>query len=92
MQDKWTFRVGKIRKTRGHEAKFKDMIEFIEEESLALNNPIYSRQGFKDKGGTNMTAFLTVQARVSCPLYKEPHDLDDCSRREDYAREERFSV
>ena len=27
-----------------------------------------------------MKAFLTVQARVSCPLCKEPHDLDDCSQ------------
>ena len=41
--------VGKIRKISGKEAKFGDFLGFVEEEAEVLNDPVYSRGGFKEK-------------------------------------------
>ena len=50
VQDKWTSRVGRIRKRKGEEASFTDFVEFVEEESQMLNDPVYSRGAGKEKG------------------------------------------
>ena len=87
LQDKWTFRVGKIRKNTGTEASFKHFVDFIEEESMALNDPVYSRSGFKDKVdakvktcGTEVKENSILKIRIICPLCKDPHDLDNCTQ------------
>ena len=49
LQDKWTTRVGRIRKKNRKEAGFVDFVEFVEDESYALNDPVYSRGGYKEK-------------------------------------------
>ena len=43
LQDKCSSRVVKIRKSKNIEASFKDFVEFVEEESNTLNDPVYSR-------------------------------------------------
>ena len=48
LQDKWTHLVGKVRKRKKREADFDDFVEFIETESAALNDPVYSRTGSND--------------------------------------------
>ena len=48
-QDKWAQIVGKIRKREKREAAFKDFVEFVESESLVLNDPVYSRSQRSDK-------------------------------------------
>ena len=81
MQDKWTSRVGKIRKYRKTEALFHDFVEFVEEESSALNDPVYSRGGYKDKK-ENLKAFASDirEKKQSCPVCQAQHDMDDCEQ------------
>ena len=43
LQDKWVGRVGRIRKKWAREATFVDFVEFVEEESHCLNDPVYAR-------------------------------------------------
>ena len=78
LQDKWTGRVGKIRKFKEVEASFKDFVEFVEEESSILNDPVYSRNTKKDEN--KLKTFRTdVKENKKCPLCKDKeHDLDDC--------------
>ena len=90
LQDKWTRQVGRIRMKKSGEASFADFVEFIKEESQALNDPIYSRGGFKDKKGNEhqiKVAGTEVKEKegpeqkkkeIECPLCKSEHDLDDC--------------
>ena len=47
LQDRWVSRVGRIRRKREREATFGDFVEFVEEESHCLNDPVYARGGAK---------------------------------------------
>ena len=49
MQDGWTNRVNKIRKKKAREALFTDFVEFVEEWSSSLNDPVYARGGVKNE-------------------------------------------
>ena len=55
LQDRWNARVGKIRRRKGREAKFADFVEYVEEESECLSDPVYGRDGLKDKCGKMKT-------------------------------------
>ena len=83
LQDKWAGRVGKIRKNKNREANFTDFVALVEEESRNLNDPLYSRHSLKDKGDGKIKAFLTEVkegGKITCPLCKNNHDLDDCEQ------------
>ena len=94
LQDKWTSKVGKIRKIGGREAKFVDFLGFVEEEAEVLNDPVYSRGGFKEKKPEEkqLKVYATdvleevkggkekVDAPMECLLCKGRHDLDDCDK------------
>ena len=47
LQDRWVSRVGRIIRKREREATFGDFVEFVEEESHCLNDPVYARGGAK---------------------------------------------
>ena len=80
IQDKWTSRVGKIRKIKKTEAVFADFVEFVEEETLTLNDPVYSRGGYKERK-ENLKAFSTgFKEKEACPLCQGNHDMDDCQQ------------
>ena len=107
LQDKWASRAGRIRRKKAMEAAFADFLEFVEEESQTLNDPVYARNAPKEsKSGdgrfkTLATEVIQKQVRfeeeekctektgakeeekqgdqkISCPLCKRNHDLDDC--------------
>ena len=86
LQDKWTSRVGRIRKKKEVEARFQDFVEFVEEESQMLNDPVYARGTTKDKNKldgawkTYLTGVTqeTKKPKLECPFCKGDHDLDDC--------------
>ena len=86
MQDGWAVRVGKIRKNKMVEAKFSDFVEYVEEWSRTLSDPVYARSGAK-----NVKACATEMKEKKpqdegkkdeedkkCPMCSVPHDLDDC--------------
>ena len=91
-QDKWAHVVGKIRKRTKKEAAFKDFVEFIEAESLVLNDPIYSRsqrieKSDREKESERLRAYVTREEpapippqELKCPLCDGKHDLDDCEQ------------
>ena len=78
IQDKWTGRVGKIRKNRKIEASFKDFVEFVEEEASILNDPVYSRRGFKEKKEGLLKVCVTKERKIFCKMCSGNHDMDDC--------------
>ena len=85
LQDKWTARVGRIRKMSKVEASFRNFVEFVEEESLVLNDPVYSRGMQGKKVEEKFKSCLTdinekPVTKLVCPLCKADHDLDDCEK------------
>ena len=87
LQDRWNARVGKIRRRKGREAKFADFVEYVEEESECLSDPVYGRDGLKDKCGKMKTLAtkgkeeeVTEKERNvnQCPVCAVQHDLDEC--------------
>ena len=96
LQDKWTGRVGKIRKNSKAEAKFRDMLEFIEEEAKAQNDPIYSRGGFKEKkteeksmkvNKTEVAEEIGAKILV-CQICKSNHEMERCPKLKEIIRRE----
>ena len=68
------------------EAKFSDFVEYVEEWSRTLSDPVYARSG-----GKNVKACATEMKEKKpqnegkkdeedkkCPMCSVPHDLDDC--------------
>ena len=95
LQDKWTGRVGKLRKKNKEEAKFRDILEFIEEEAKSQNDPIYSRTGFKERKAepvkVNKTEVMEedmLGKKKKCQLCKGDHEIDHCSKLKDILRKE----
>ena len=82
LQDKWTGRVAKIRKRKNIEATFADFVEYVEEESNVLSDPVYAKSGGKDKNklDVNLKTCLTgvEEPKVMCQHCKGEHDLDEC--------------
>ena len=105
LQDRWVSRVGRIRKKRKREATFGDFVEFVEEESHCLNDPVYARGGAKSEKKDERSKFCAAteveeslaEGRstqegpvVKCQLCSAEHDLDDCIRfKEKTAREKK---
>ena len=75
MQDKWTSRVGRIRKKRGVEANFKDFVEFVEEESQMLNDPVYARGTSNEKnkldGSCKICLTGVTQKNQDLPVFRK---------------------
>ena len=78
LQDKWTSRVTKIRKSKEVEASFQNFVEFVEEESLILNDPVYSRNVKKTEEKLKTCSTNITTKKDVCPLCKAEHNLDDC--------------
>ena len=88
LQDKWTGRAGKIRKKKNAEASFADFLEYVEEESNVLNDPVYARNGLKDKSkqdgilktcSTDVVEGDKKKLGLVCHFCRKEHDLDDCT-------------
>ena len=53
--------MAKIRKRKNIEASFADFVEYVEEESNVLSDPVYAKSGGKDKNklDVNLKTCLT---------------------------------
>lgn len=97
LQDRWAGKVGKIRNKSGEEAKFQDMLNFIEEETRVLNDPIYSRNGFKESkktderikvNKTEVSEEAPKHKKQECELCKLDHSISKCPKIGEIRKEE----
>eukprot|EP00794_Sanderia_malayensis_P002442 gene2442-2808_t len=93
--DRWNRQVLNIRRRQNRELRFADFVEFIDEESVLVSDPLFSRQaveGLSDEKGKkiklrNYAIFKPSEdepAKISvsspCPLCGLSHDLDECTQ------------
>ena len=92
--DKWNSKVLSIRRKKDREPRFNDFVDFIEQETILVSDPLFSRQAVeklsnnKEKKGkvqSYATQMDESEIKIEAPSSKEScilcygeHDLDDC--------------
>ena len=94
IRDRWNQQVLTIRKRRSREPSLADLIAFVEEETLAVDDPLFSNNAVEQyldrtdksskRGSTKYFVTLTEekdnqkQVQSRCPMCQKVHDLDAC--------------
>ena len=94
IRDRWSQQILAIRKLRGKEPRLVDLIAFVEEEALLVDDSLFSNNSFElhlvwtDKPSKRGTTkyFVTLtgekenleQVQSGCPICQTFNDLDAC--------------
>ena len=94
IRDRWNRQVLTIRKRRSREPSLADLIAFVEEETLLVDDPLFSNNAVEQyldrtdksskRGSTKYFVTLTEekdnqkQVQSRCPMCQKVHDLDAC--------------
>ena len=94
IRDRWNQQVLTIRKRRSREPSLADLIAFVEEETLLVDDPLFSNNAVEQyldrtdksskRGSTKYFVTLTEekdnqkQVQSRCPMCQKVHDLDAC--------------
>ena len=103
-RDKWSRRVLLVRKKQGKEPELADFIDFVSDENLIVNDPVFSKEALEqyiDKktkskmvatyvlGSNEKSVDLTL--RSPCINSGENHQLDGCLKFIDMALKDRIN-
>ena len=85
-RDRWNRKVLQIR-TSLREPELNDLIQFVENETTLMTDPLYSRDALQEFNNTTSTPAkihgkiktFSNHLPIICPCCKDAHDLDDCS-------------
>ena len=84
--DRWNRVVYNIRKKQEHEPNLHDLIEFVDQETALVNDPLFSREALegytvkpdKKSKQRSVTSFATETSAAKCPFCSSKHDIEDC--------------
>jgi len=89
MADRWNRKVMILRRTKLKEPKLAEFISFIEQETVLINDPLYSRSAIiqvnpkatskasQEKRRWNAKA-LATKVDTPCPICNSLHDIENC--------------
>ena len=80
VQVRWARKAVEIRRKSSRDAKFDDLIRFLEGEAEILSDPAYSRDALLATSfiKSNSTLFDSNPRSLQCALCSSAHDIEDC--------------
>ena len=100
--DRWNRIAYNIRKKHECEPNLSDLIEFIDQETTLVNNPMFSRkaiEGFNgksekqpEKRNRRLKTLATEAVEEKCPICSSNHDIDECEDLKKLTVDERSKV
>ena len=100
--DRWNRIAYNIRKKHECEPNLSDLIEFVDQETTLVNDPMFSRQaieGFNgksekqpEKRNRRLKTLATEAVEEKCPICSSNHDIDECEDLKKLTVDERSKV
>ena len=80
-EDKWSTLAERLRRKKGKEANFNDLVDFVDFHSSRVGDPAYSHSVMREtkshKVNTSICDEKTVRFAV-CPICNDKHHIEDC--------------